>query len=430
MLCGSTFPNSIGYCHKIARNANREGCSGFPVCGCIGNQAGRALRRVETAGKKQIVFGGMNLACNRHGMILSGEMRHVNAFKIILSIGVLALMSTLAGGAEIHEAAKAGLVDVAEALISADSARVNEAASGGITPLHLAAVYGQTDMAAFLITRGAAIEAQMDAGFSPLHCAVMKEHVETVRLLVAKGANVKAATRGGLTSLHIAVQKGNMAILGMLLDAGADVRAKTKDGATALEWAAERNAVEMVGVLADALKRQSGDAAAEKPAVTGPAGADAAVPVAAPDPATQGPAQPAIEEKVERLPEPARGVIRFDDGAVYDGDLLKGRMHGVGVLVFPDGEKYEGQWIEGEKQGEGKATFPNGEEYDGQWARNKKHGRGKYSFPGGDRYEGQWVEDRMHGSGVYTFSDGTKLEGQWEENWFVTRLGELPAGTK
>lgn len=374
-------------------------------------------------------------------------MTFVNRANVALFSAVVACgLIPLASGSEIHEAVKAGMEEVVAVLLEAQPPLVNEVASGGLTPLHVAAVYGQTGMAAFLLKKGANLEARMDSDFTPLHCAVMKEHPDMVKLLVEKGANVRAMTRGRLTCLHIAVQKGNMAILKTLLDTDVDVRAKTKDGMTSLDLAVEKNAVEMVEVLTEALKLRPapvsqpvgpGESKAVMEPLEKPRDPKPEVMVVVPtnviaaEPAQSGgvpkQAERPVVEKVEPMPESVIGEIPFGDGAVYSGGLLKGKMHGYGVLTFKDGEKYDGQWIEGEKHGEGKAVFPNGETYVGEWRHNKKNGRGMYSFPNGEKYEGQWVADRMNGAGVYIFADGTKLEGQWVEDACVTKAGESSA---
>ncbi|MEI6218152.1 MAG: ankyrin repeat domain-containing protein, partial [bacterium] len=111
-------------------------------------------------------FDGMNLACWVPEMIFSAAMRCTNIAIWSLVSAILSAAPLILCGSEIHEAAKAGSVDVAKALIEATPALVNEASSGGITPLHLAAVYGQADMAAYLISKGAELEARMDAGFT------------------------------------------------------------------------------------------------------------------------------------------------------------------------------------------------------------------------------------------------------------------------
>ncbi|MEI6807773.1 MAG: ankyrin repeat domain-containing protein [bacterium] len=389
----------------------------------------------------------MNLARDWLVMICSATMTFVNRVKVALSWAVVVCgLISPASGSEIHEAAKAGLEEVVTVLLEAQPSLVNEAAGGGLTPLHVAAVYGQTGMAAFLLKKGANLEARMDSDFTPLHCAVMKEHPDTVKLLLEKGADVKAVTRGRLTCLHIAVQKGNMAILRMLLNTGVDIRAKTKDGMTPLDLAADKNAVEMVEVLTETMKQRptaakqsgvpgegvtavepQGNPGGQKPGGTVPGATNSIAAEPVQPSVVASPAERPVVERVEPMPESVIGDIRFGDGAVYSGGLLKGKMHGYGVLTFQDGEKYDGQWIENEKHGEGKATFPNGEFYLGEWRHNKKNGRGMYSFPNGERYEGQWVADRMHGAGVYIFADGTKLEGQWVEDSCVTKAGESSA---
>jgi ankyrin repeat protein len=62
------------------------------------------------------------------------------------------------------------------------------------TPLHWAAHYGHPSVAAYLIGRGAAVNADRGGGWTPLHLAAERGHLEIVKLLVARGADVEAKT--------------------------------------------------------------------------------------------------------------------------------------------------------------------------------------------------------------------------------------------
>ena len=68
----------------------------------------------------------------------------------------------------------------------------------------------------------------------------------------------------------------------------------------------------------------------------------------------------------------------FEDGTVYKGGWLAGKMHGTGVLTLPDGEVYEGEFNDGRRNGTGKVKLAGGAEYEGSWADDKYHGQGRY----------------------------------------------------
>jgi ankyrin repeat protein len=58
----------------------------------------------------------------------------------------------------------------------------------GDTPLHVAAVRGDVQGIADLISAGADLNVKGEHGFTPLHEAVSQRHHEVVRLLLAAGA--------------------------------------------------------------------------------------------------------------------------------------------------------------------------------------------------------------------------------------------------
>jgi ankyrin repeat protein len=129
----------------------------------------------------------------------------------------------------------------------------------GSTLLHIAAIHGRRDIAAFLLGRGAAVEARDASGDTPLHGAAYAihwmppggdhgmrlvpgcgvEHLAVAELLVAKGADVKATDRNRWTPLHLAARGGNPNVAAFLIERGADVRAVDESGVTPLHLAAD-----------------------------------------------------------------------------------------------------------------------------------------------------------------------------------------------
>ena len=75
-----------------------------------------------------------------------------------------------------------------------DGKDVNAKDDTGMTPLHLAAMYGRKEIAELLIAKGADVNAKDDARWTPLHYAGGSK--EVAELLIAKGADVNAKNDG------------------------------------------------------------------------------------------------------------------------------------------------------------------------------------------------------------------------------------------
>jgi ankyrin len=64
-----------------------------------------------------------------------------------------------------------------------------------ITPLHVAAKWGKTNMVSLLIEKGANIEAKTRDGLTPLHCAARSGHEQVVDMLLERSAPISAKTK-------------------------------------------------------------------------------------------------------------------------------------------------------------------------------------------------------------------------------------------
>src|SRR6218665_1206667 len=80
----------------------------------------------------------------------------------------------------------------------------------GFTPLHMAAKYGNINVARLLIDRKAPIDAQGKNNVTPLHCAAHYDHPNIALLLLEKRADPHAIAKNGYTPLHIAARKNQM----------------------------------------------------------------------------------------------------------------------------------------------------------------------------------------------------------------------------
>ncbi|XP_023804832.1 ankyrin-2 isoform X23 [Oryzias latipes] len=124
--------------------------------------------------------------------------------------------------------------------------RTTENGKSGFTPLHIAAHYGNVNVATLLLNRGAAVDFTARNGITPLHVASKRGNTNMVRLLLDRGSQIDAKTRDGLTPLHCAARSGHEASVEVLLEKGAPLLARTKNGLSPLHMAAQGDHVECV----------------------------------------------------------------------------------------------------------------------------------------------------------------------------------------
>jgi ankyrin repeat protein len=119
------------------------------------------------------------------------------------------------------------------------AALIDERSADGFTALHLAAFFGQAQVAQLLLDRGADPNAWAtgDLYVQPLHSAVAGGHDEVAALLIHGGADIDAPQRHGYTPLMGAAQNGMAGTVQLLLARGADPSARNDDVLTAAELA-------------------------------------------------------------------------------------------------------------------------------------------------------------------------------------------------
>ena len=69
------------------------------------------------------------------------------------------------------------------------------------------------------------------------------------------------------------------------------------------------------------------------------------------------------------------GKLVFLDGSYYEGMFNMGEIDGFGFRFFAaTGCKYQGQFVRGELHGKGRMIWPDGSIYEGQWDHNRRQG--------------------------------------------------------
>ncbi|XP_052436203.1 ankyrin-3 isoform X3 [Carassius gibelio] len=126
---------------------------------------------------------------------------------------------------------------------------VNRMTESGFTPLHIAAHYGNINVATLLLNRGAAVDFMARNDITPLHVAAKRGNGNMVKLLLDRGAKIDAKTKDGLTPLHCGARSGHEQVVEMLLDRGAPILSKTKNGLSPLHMATQGDHLNCVQLL-------------------------------------------------------------------------------------------------------------------------------------------------------------------------------------
>lgn len=152
---------------------------------------------------------------------------------------------------ELHEAAAAGHLPRVKEVVEADPAAASSYSPDGFPVMALAAVFGHEEVARYLHSRGAEVNAisRNGTGYTALTGAVASNHAAIAKWLVENGADVNYRYGKGHSPLLEAAANGNLEIAKILLAHGADLNARTDDGKSALNFAEERSHAEVAALL-------------------------------------------------------------------------------------------------------------------------------------------------------------------------------------
>jgi ankyrin repeat protein len=109
----------------------------------------------------------------------------------------------------------------------------------GRTPLHYAALYGDSALVLELLKNGQNPDAADDNSWTPLHFATQSSAYEVVQILINQGATIDSRDSHGNTPLSNAVfhSRGNGEIIKLLRSVGANPHAENLHGVSPLKLA-------------------------------------------------------------------------------------------------------------------------------------------------------------------------------------------------
>jgi ankyrin repeat protein len=131
----------------------------------------------------------------------------------------------------------AGSKAMAELMLSHHAA-VNPMAKGILTPLHHAVIMRLDDVVELLLSKQAEVNARNQSGCTPLHFAAYYSCFTAVKLLLAAKADINVKNDNLRTPLHEAIYYSNQEMVELLLAHGAQVNAPDAAGLTPSHWAA------------------------------------------------------------------------------------------------------------------------------------------------------------------------------------------------
>jgi len=183
-------------------------------------------------------------------LIRAAERGCVKSIQRALTLGADISAMDETGVQAVHSSASGGHVEALRSLLEA-GAKPGARDFMQWTPMHEAAVKGQTAVVEFLIKEvGVEVDSQEGTGSTPLHAAASLGKVEMCQYLIQQGADIEALDVCGFTPLHQAATEGNIEVCQLLLGAGADIDSRNHQKRTPLASAAAAGHLETVQMLA------------------------------------------------------------------------------------------------------------------------------------------------------------------------------------
>ena len=120
-----------------------------------------------------------------------------------------------------------------------------------------------------------------------------------------------------------------------------------------------------------------------------------------------------ISDKLAKKVNSGRYI--FEDGSLYEGELVMGIPDGFGTIEYVSGDLFEGQFSKGLPNGYGTIRYKSDdalEKYSGNWENGKRSGFGTLFMNDRSELEGHWVNGVLS-MGKFRTADGIVTFGKW-----------------
>lgn len=201
--------------------ARRRRLAAVAAIGAIGGIGALSVAGTALAGPRQDFFKGIEL--DRAGMVRSA-----------LEAGFDPNTSDERGQVGLILALRDGSFEAAELLVAHKGVDIDRANAAGETPLMMAALRGHLEWVKRLVERGAAVNR---SGWTPLHYGASGPEPKVLAWLLERGAALEARSANGTTALMMAAGYGAIDGADLLLARGADAGARNTPGLTAADFA-------------------------------------------------------------------------------------------------------------------------------------------------------------------------------------------------
>ena len=153
------------------------------------------------------------------------------------------------GYSVLHYACASGSLRTIKALVEQRAELSLSSQCDAMTPLLVAAHWGHTDIAQWLLSQGASLKEKNKEGITVFLCAVEKGCLETIEWLLEQGVSIAEKSNNEATALLLAATEGHLEVVQYLLKHGASITEKDDDGCTALLLAANEGHIKVVKCL-------------------------------------------------------------------------------------------------------------------------------------------------------------------------------------